>query len=151
MKRIFNKQIKQENIKTDTRKLRLKRIKRNYTLLSLTIVLLLLIICINTCINIRRNKITKKAITSMSNALVNMENDINNMIEPNNITLSKGTVMGIDTFEDTVTVIDTDGHAYSFYGVEDWIIKDGCIMLVDSNGTDTRKDDVVLDVLYDER
>ena len=139
------------NIKTDIRKMQLKRIRRNYTVLSLIILALFVSICITTYINIRRNTLANNTIKTMSDTIITMENNVSNMIEPNNITLSKGTVMGIDTFEDTVTVIDTDGHAYAFYGVEDWMVKDGCIMLINDNGTDDRQDDVILDVLYDAR
>ena len=110
------------------------RIKRNYKILFLNMLFFSLIAILGTV------KYYKHKQDSYIKS--------NNIVSANNVHLSQGTVIALDTLEDVVTVLDVDGHVYEFYGTEDWLVDDGCIMLINNNGTSNRKDDDVLDVLY---
>lgn len=60
----------------------------------------------------------------------------------------QGIVTEIDTQQDVVTFIDTQGRAWSFYGVEDWQEGDMLACIMDTQGTDTVYDDAVLCATY---
>ena len=49
---------------------------------------------------------------------------------------------------DTVTVEDSNGNLWSFNGVEDWQVNDGCTLIMDSNGTENVTDDKILSETY---
>lgn len=60
-------------------------------------------------------------------------------------------VTEIDYKNDLVSVTDTNGFVWQFFGTEDWEEKDICSMIVDDNGTKTILDDVIIKVKYDGR
>lgn len=60
----------------------------------------------------------------------------------------QGIVTEIDTQQDVVTFTDTQGRAWSFYGVEDWQEGDMLACIMDTQGTDTVYDDAVLCATY---
>lgn len=49
---------------------------------------------------------------------------------------------------DTVTVEDSNGNLWDFYGTEDWQVGDGCSLLMDSNGTNNIEDDIIISIQY---
>lgn len=49
---------------------------------------------------------------------------------------------------DTVTVEDSNGNLWDFYGVEDWQVGDGCSLLMDNNGTENIEDDIIISTQY---
>lgn len=75
----------------------------------------------------------------------------NTMVSYDNIYLSEGTVICVNSDLDKVTVIDCDGEVYQFYGSEDWLVNDKCILLMDDNGTDDIKDDIIISTKYIEK
>lgn len=60
----------------------------------------------------------------------------------------QGIVTAIDTQQDVVTFTDTQGRTWSFYGVEDWQEGDMLACIMDTQGTDTVCDDVILCATY---
>ena len=50
--------------------------------------------------------------------------------------------------DNSVTVEDTNGNLWDFYGTEDWEVGDGCSLLMDSNGTDNIEDDIIISTQY---
>lgn len=61
------------------------------------------------------------------------------------------TVTSVDTTTDTVTVEDYNGNLWSFYGVEDWQNGDRCSLVMDTQGTPSIYDDVIVSQKYDGR
>ena len=60
-----------------------------------------------------------------------------------------GIVIEVNYDTDTVTVEDFNGHLWSFYGCEDWMIDDICAMLMNNCGTpETILDDTIITVRY---
>lgn len=57
-------------------------------------------------------------------------------------------VIATDEATDTVTVKDSIGFTWSFAGVEDWAVGDGCNMLMDTNGTPQVADDIIVQAIY---
>lgn len=60
----------------------------------------------------------------------------------------QGIVTAIDARQDMVTFTDTQDRAWSFYGVEDWQEGDMLACIMDTQGTDTVYDDVILCATY---
>ena len=116
-------------------------------IISITMAFTTLIICI--CATLY----TVKAMQYKNNNNVNKNNVEQNKQDKieNNFFITKGTVVSLNTIEDVVTVLDMDGQAFEFYGTEDWMVKDGCVMLINNKGTKNRRDDVIVDILYDAR
>ena len=59
-----------------------------------------------------------------------------------------GTVVEISRPEDCVTVQDGAGNFWCFDGAEDWETGDLCALLMNDNGTEDVRDDVILQVRY---
>ena len=59
-----------------------------------------------------------------------------------------GTVVAVDRPDDTVTVQDGAGNFWRFDGAEDWQTGDLCALLMNDNGTEDVRDDVILQVRY---
>lgn len=57
-------------------------------------------------------------------------------------------VTEINEKDDIVTVEDTSGNLWDFYGVEDWTVGDGCAMIMDDNGTENVEDDRIVSTKY---
>lgn len=57
-------------------------------------------------------------------------------------------VVEIDTENDVVTVEDSNGNLWDFYGVEDWEIGDCASLLMNSRGTEKVTDDRVEGAQY---
>lgn len=74
--------------------------------------------------------------------------DNTNTVSTDNLYLTKGTVTDINTTKDIVTIVTVDGQLFSFKGVEDWLINDGCVLSFDNKGTTDIKDDIIIDILY---
>ncbi|MBS4902401.1 MAG: hypothetical protein KHZ96_07955 [Coprobacillus sp.] len=66
----------------------------------------------------------------------------------NNLYTLQATVTEINHTTDTVTVEDMSGNLWSFTGVEDWQVNDGCTLIMDSNGTENVTDDKILSETY---
>lgn len=49
---------------------------------------------------------------------------------------------------DTVTVEDSNGNLWSFNGIEDWQVGDGCALIMDDNSTSEIVDDVIISAKY---
>lgn len=58
------------------------------------------------------------------------------------------TVTEINTAEDVVVLVCTEGHEWAFYGVENWLVGDMCICTMDSNGTKDITDDAIIFTTY---
>jgi hypothetical protein len=54
------------------------------------------------------------------------------------------TVTEINAAEDVVVLIDTEGHEWAFYGVENWLVGDACTCTMDSKGTEDITDDAII-------
>ena len=80
---------------------------------------------------------------------VRLNDNTNNITNINNLYLTEGIVTDIDKNKDTVTVLTVDGELFTFKGVEDWLVDDGCVLSFDSKGTKDFKDDTIIDILYD--
>lgn len=59
-----------------------------------------------------------------------------------------GIVKEINLEKNTVTVEDYTGNLWEFSEIEDWMIGDVCVMVIDSNGTVTIYDDLILSTRY---
>jgi hypothetical protein len=66
----------------------------------------------------------------------------------NEIYTKKMTVTEINTAEDVVVLVDTEGHEWAFYGVENWLVGDNCTCTMDSNGTEDITDDAIIFTTY---
>ena len=60
----------------------------------------------------------------------------------------KMTVTEINTAEDVVILVDTTGHEWAFYGVENWLVGDNCTCTMDNNGTEDITDDSIVFTTY---
>lgn len=49
---------------------------------------------------------------------------------------------------DTVTVEDSNGNLWSFNGVEDWEVGDGCALIMNDNSTSEIIDDTIISTRY---
>lgn len=58
------------------------------------------------------------------------------------------TVTEINNATDTVVLIDTEGHEWAFYGVENWLVGDKCVCTMDDNGTKDITDDAIVFTTY---
>lgn len=58
------------------------------------------------------------------------------------------TVTALETETDTVVVEDANGNEWAFYGIEDWKPRDICSMLMNTNGTETVYDDIIVSTKY---
>ena len=58
------------------------------------------------------------------------------------------TVTEINATEDVVVLVDTEGHEWAFYGVENWLVGDECTCTMDSNGTADIIDDAIIFTTY---
>lgn len=52
---------------------------------------------------------------------------------------------------DTVTVEDSNGNLWSFNGVEDWQVGDGCALIMHDNSTSEIMDDTIISTRYQDR
>jgi hypothetical protein len=67
----------------------------------------------------------------------------------NNIYDLNTVVIGTDLLTDTVYALDTTGNIWSFYGVEDWDVGDGCrLQMYDNRTPQIIEDDVILRTTY---
>lgn len=57
-------------------------------------------------------------------------------------------VTEINIKDDSITVEDSNGNLWDFYGVEDWKVGDGCSLLMDNNGTENIEDDIIISTQY---
>lgn len=57
-------------------------------------------------------------------------------------------VTEINIKDDSITVEDSNGNLWDFYGVEDWQVGDGCSLLMDNNGTENIEDDIIISTQY---
>jgi len=57
-------------------------------------------------------------------------------------------VVEIDKEHDTVTMEDSTGHRWEFYGTEDWEINDCVSAMMDDCGTDSIFDDKIVSARY---
>ena len=71
-------------------------------------------------------------------------NVTNTATETNNLYAKTTIVTDIDRTTDTVIVIDSTGNEWAFYGCEDWQIDDVCSMLMDTAGTESIYDDIIV-------
>lgn len=58
------------------------------------------------------------------------------------------TVTEINTAEDVVILVCTEGHEWAFYGVENWCVGDECTCTMDNNGTEDITDDEIIFTTY---
>lgn len=61
------------------------------------------------------------------------------------------TVKSINTTTDTVAVEDYNGNLWEFYGTEDWEVGDRCSLIMNTNGTPSIYDDLIVSQKYDGR
>lgn len=57
-------------------------------------------------------------------------------------------VFELDEENDVVTVEDENGNLWDFYGCEDWLINDNCILLMNNNNTSNIYDDIIIRAIY---
>ena len=58
------------------------------------------------------------------------------------------TVTETNAAEDVVVLIDTEGHEWAFYGVENWLVGDNCTCTMDDKGTENITDDEIIFTTY---
>lgn len=58
------------------------------------------------------------------------------------------TVTETNTTEDVVVLVDTEGHEWAFYGVENWLVGDRCTCTMDNKGTENITDDAIVFTTY---
>ncbi len=58
------------------------------------------------------------------------------------------TVTETNRATDEVILLDTEGHEWSFYGVENWLVGDNCTCTMDSKGTENITDDEIVFTTY---
>lgn len=95
--------------------------------------------------------ITVYSVNKGKNNTVKAEYTNNTMVSYDNLYLSEGTVICVNSDLNKVTLIDSDGEVYQFYGSEDWLVNDKCILLMDDNGTEDIKDDIIISTKYIEK
>ena len=66
----------------------------------------------------------------------------------NNYYALSTTVTDVDYESDTVTVTDHNGNEWQFSGCEDWMIGDGCALVMDDMGTEIIYDDEIVNTRY---
>lgn len=54
----------------------------------------------------------------------------------------------VEICDDVVTVETSTGNLFEFYGSEDWFVGDCVSMIMDSCGTESITDDIILTVKY---
>lgn len=57
-------------------------------------------------------------------------------------------VVECDSSNDAVTVRDSEGQEFQFYGIEDWNVGDVASLLMDNSGTDRIFDDIIVKAHY---
>lgn len=57
-------------------------------------------------------------------------------------------VTEINKEKDLVSITDSNGHVWQFYGVEDWEEEDICSIIMDDNGTKEVLDDIIVKAQY---
>ena len=57
-------------------------------------------------------------------------------------------VTEINVAEDVVVLVDTEGHEWAFYGVENWLVEDKCTCTMDNKGTKNITDDAIIFTTY---
>lgn len=92
--------------------------------------------------------ITNKSCEAKRAALNNEEIQQTITEQVNNYYALTAQVVKIDKTQDIVTVEDSVGNLWEFYGVEDWEIGDCASMVMDDMGTDRIYDDEVANVRY---
>lgn len=55
-----------------------------------------------------------------------------------------GVVTDVDTEADVVTFVDTQGNAWTFTGCEDWQVGDRLAVIMNTQGTESIYDDVIM-------
>jgi hypothetical protein len=70
------------------------------------------------------------------------------LINTQDIYIEKATVISLNTDEDIVSILDRTGHVFEFKGIGNWDVDDRCMVAFGNNGTTSKKDDIILDVLY---
>lgn len=65
-----------------------------------------------------------------------------------NLYAMQGTVIDIETDNDIIIIETTNGHMWSFEGIEDWCINDNCIVIFDTKGTTDIIDDEIVRTIY---
>ena len=58
------------------------------------------------------------------------------------------TVTEINAAKDVVILVDTTGHEWAFYGIENWLVGDACTCTMDNNGTADITDDAIIFTTY---
>ena len=66
----------------------------------------------------------------------------------NNYYALSTTVTDVDYESDTVTVTDHNGNEWQFSGCEDWMIGDGCALVMNNMGTEIIYDDEIVNTRY---
>lgn len=57
-------------------------------------------------------------------------------------------VIILDYTTNKVTVQQTNGTLWAFYGCDDWELNDNCNLIMDNNGTPEVYDDIIVDYRY---
>ena len=58
-------------------------------------------------------------------------------------------IVEVDTQNDVVVCVDTNGEAWEFYGVEDWQEGDFAVLTMNTNGTSTIYDDEIVSAVFE--
>lgn len=58
-------------------------------------------------------------------------------------------VVKADMASDLVTVEDTEGELWQFYGADGWQTSDPCTLVMGTSGTETTYDDCIILALHD--
>lgn len=98
-----------------------------------TIILILLATSISACGN--------DTVLSQDEATVSLQD-----IYPRTMTVTE-----INTESDIITLADSVGHIWEFYGIEDWEVGDICSCIMHTNGTEIITDDEIISTRYNGR
>lgn len=85
------------------------------------------------------------ALTAALNAPANSTQNCEPAPAPN-LYAAPATVSELDFTSDSVTVIDRQGEAWMFYGIEEWNVGDECVCIFSDNATPEIEDDLILAV-----
>ena len=70
------------------------------------------------------------------------------MLAQSHLYAQAGIVTNVDHAQDVVEVTTQNGHAWEFFGAEDWMEGDVCAMLMNDMGTPVVTDDVIVSAQY---
>ena len=73
----------------------------------------------------------------------------NQFVKIGNIYPMSGKVLSINREKDIVNFVDSRGDLWQISETDDWEVGDTIVCIMDKNGTDEIKDDIIIDIKYE--